>query len=214
MAAMANSGSDVLHHKVEFMNLQAPSQPRYQSTEEKLVALHGVNWQQFKAVEANLEGVRAVRLAYLAGVLEIRSPIGDEHETVKSTLGVLLEAYMRHKNLRHYRRGGFTLEAPGYASGTPDESYSIGTRRQFPDLVIEVIVTSGTIDRKEPYRPLQISEVWFWWKKQLRVFQLNGAQYLEVSRSQFFPELDLALLLKYVDYPDQYDAVSAFLAEL
>ncbi|MBF2049452.1 MAG: Uma2 family endonuclease [Elainella sp. C42_A2020_010] len=195
------------------MNLQAPNRSRHHG-DEQLVTLHGVNWEQFKAIEANLEGVRAVRLSYLQGVLEIMSPIGDQHEAIKSTIGVLLEAYMRHKNMRHYRRGGFTLEAPGYASGTPDESYSIGTRRRFPDLVIEVIVTSGTIDRKELYRPLQIPEVWFWWKQQLRVFQLNQDLYSEVTRSQFFPDLDLALLLKYVDYPDQYDAVQAFLAEL
>jgi Uma2 family endonuclease len=103
--------------------------------------------ERFKAIEANLEEIQEVRLSYFAGVLEIMSPIGDKHETVKSTISVLLEAYMRDAGIRHYR-GGFTLEASGYASGTPDESYSIGKRRAVPDIVIEAIITSGSIDRK------------------------------------------------------------------
>lgn len=181
---------------------------------ENRVRLQGVNWQQFKAIEANLENVRDVRLSYLQGVLEILSPIGDEHETVKSTLSVLLEAYLRYKRIRHYRRGGFTLEMPGHASGFPDESYSIDTRKPFPDLVIEVIVTSGSIDRRELFRSFTIPELWFWQAGELRVFCLRSGRYEETARSQFFPDLDLALLVKYVNYPDQYDAVQEFLAEI
>lgn len=123
------------------------------NTAEKLVTLHDITWKQFKAIEAQLEDKREVRLTYLAGVMEIISPIGDKHEYVKTTLGYLLEAYMREKGIRFYGRGGFTLEAPGYASGTPDESYCIGSNKETPDIVIEIIVTSGTIDRRELYKP-------------------------------------------------------------
>lgn len=49
---------------------------------------------------------REVRLTYLSGVMEIMSPIGGEHEYVKSTLGLLLEAYMREKGIRFYKLGG------------------------------------------------------------------------------------------------------------
>jgi Uma2 family endonuclease len=199
---------------VTIMSLQLQDTPAHLPLEERLVTLQGVTWEQFKAIDANLEDVRDVRLSYLQGVLEIMSPIGDKHETVKSTLGALLEAYMRYKNIRHYIRGGFTLESPGYASGTPDESYSIGVRRELPDLVIEVIITSGSIDRKELFHPLNIPELWFWKANQLQVFCLNTEQYEETSRSQVFPDLDLALLLKYIKHPDQYDAVQEFLAEI
>lgn len=33
-------------------------------------------------------------------------------------------------------------------------------------------------------------------------------QYEEVNRSGFFPDLDRVLLLHYIKYPDQYDAVN------
>jgi len=196
------------------MNIPLLDKPAFQPTEEKLVTLHGMTWEQFKAIEAQLEHNRSVRLSYLAGVMEIMSPISAEHEYVKSTLSLLLETYLRHKGIRFYKLGGFTLESSGYASGTPDESYSFGNRQEIPDLVIEIIVTSGTINRLELYKPQRVPEVWFWKSNQLRVFHFKEGEYQEVSRSEFFPDLDLFLLLRYLGHPDQYDAVQEFIAFL
>ncbi|MGF2038123.1 MAG: Uma2 family endonuclease [Nostoc sp. CmiVER01] len=182
-----------------------------QPTEEKLVTLKDVSWEQFKGIEAQLQENRNVRLSYLSGILEIMSPIGDKHEKVKSTVGLLLEAYMKKLSIRFYRRGGFTLEEPGYASGTPDESYSIGTEREVPDIVIEIIVTSGSISRKELYKPKKVPEVWFWKSNQIKIFHLSeSGEYEEVNRSGFFPNLDPALMLSYIAMPDQYDAIIEF----
>lgn len=183
-----------------------------QPTEETLVTIYGMTWEKFKAIEVQLEDNRDVRMSYLSGVLEIMSPISEEHEEIKTTLGYLLEAYMREKGIRFYGRGGFTLEAPGYASGTPDESYSIGSKKEVPDIVIEIIVTSGTINRRELYKPMKVPEVWFWKSDKLQVYCLREGDYEEVSRSTFFPDLDLALLLRYIGHPDQYDAVREFQA--
>jgi Uma2 family endonuclease len=190
------------------MNIPLLEQP----TVEKLVTVNGVSWEQFKIIEAQLENNREVRLTYLSGVMEIMSPVGDEHEYVKTTLGYLLEAYMREKGIRFYGRGGFTLEESGYASGTPDESYCIGSNKATPDIVIEIIVTSGTINRKNLYKPKKVPEVWFWKSNQITIFRLNEqGEYEEVNRSEFFPDLDPALLLRYLAMPDQYDAVQEFI---
>jgi len=179
--------------------------------QEKLVTVADVSWEEFKAIEAQLKDNRNVRLSYLSGILEIMSPIGEKHEYVKITLSYLLEAYMRELGIRFYGRGGFTLEEPGYASGTPDESYCIGNNKETPDIVIEVIVTSGTINRKELYKPKKVPEDWFWKSDQIKIFRLNaGGEYEQVNRSSFFPNLDPALLLQYIGYPDQYDAVAEF----
>ena len=193
------------------MNSQSQENQSIQPVECKLVTLRGINWEQFKTIELQLENKREIKLSYLAGVMEIMSPIGKTHEYIKSTLGLLLEAYMRSKNIRFYKRGGFTLEELGYAYGTPDESYCIGSDKEIPDIAIEIIVNSGTIDRRELYEPTQVPEVWFWKIDQLRVFHLQeSGEYEEVSKSQFFPDLDLNLLVKYVGYLDQYDAINEF----
>jgi Uma2 family endonuclease len=186
--------------------------PLLEQETEKLITVPGVSWQQFKTIEVQLAENHAVKLAYLAGVLEIMSPIGDKHEYVKKTLSYLLEAYMRYKGIRFYGRGGFTLEAAGYASGTPDESYCIGTNKEVPDIVIEIIVSSGSINRTELYKPKRVPEVWFWRNNKIQIFSLNAVlEYEEVNRSRFFTDLDQELLLQFLSISDQYDAVSQFI---
>jgi len=117
---------------------------------------------------------------------------------------------MREKGIRYYIRGSFTLMKEGESSGEPDESYCIGSDKEIPDLVIEVIITSGSINKLDVYKPKGVPEVWFWKNNQLQVFHLKESEYQEVTHSKFFPELDLNLLLNYTQYQDQYDAVQAF----
>jgi hypothetical protein len=139
----------------------------------------------------------------------LRNPIFPK-EYLKSTLSVLLESYMREKGIRHYRRGSFTLMTDGETSGEPDESYCIGSDKEVPDIVLEIIITTGSINKLDVYRPKGVPEVWFLKSDQLRVFHLKGNNYQEITRSEFLPELDLETLLRYTQYQDQYDAVQAF----
>jgi len=192
------------------MSTQVLEKPVDRTVGANTVTLSNIGWSHFKAIEACFQGIRGVKLSYLAGVLEIMSPISRQHERIKKTLGYLLETYMRETGIRFYGCGSFTLESPGYASNEPDESYCIGSYKEIPDIAIEVIVTSGTLNRLELYKPKGIPEVWFWKSDQLTLFRWQEGRYQEVKRSQFFPELDLDLLLRYVGYPDQYDAVKAF----
>jgi len=178
---------------------------------EKLVTLAGISWEQFRGIATQLENHRGVKLTYLSGALEIMSPIGERHECLKTTLGYLLEAYLREKGIRFYGKGGFTLEVAGKASATPDESYCIGSDKNIPDIVIEVIVTSGTLDKREIYQAKKITEVWFWKSQKIKIFYLVDGDYQEVVRSSFFPDLDIALLERYLEYPDQYDAINEFI---
>jgi Uma2 family endonuclease len=196
------------------MNLQItePSYPK--SLNESMITLRGITWDRFKTIESDFADINSVRLTYVGGDLEIMAPIGEEHEAVKSTLGFLLETYMWEKDIRFYKRGGFTLEKPGYAAGEPDESYSIGSKKAVPDIVIEIIVTSGSIKKLDLYKPLEIPEVWFWKANRLNIFRLKDGEYQEISRSEFFPDLDVTLLLDYLQYSDQYDAVREFRAKI
>jgi len=188
--------------------LPLQTQPENQPLPEGVSTLYDVSWEQFKTIDALLDRHQGVKPSYLRGLLEITSPVGPEHESVKCTLGLLLEAYLREKGIRFYRCGGFTIESPKTASGTPDESYAIGSPKEIPDIVIEVIVSSDRLDKKELYRPKQVPEVWFWKQGEIIVFQLGEQGYEQRDRSQFFPALDLSVLIGYVNSPDQYDAVA------
>lgn len=177
---------------------------------ESVIGLKGVSWERFNKIQSDFDDIPSCKLTYTRGLLEIMAPISDEHEYIKSNVGELLGTYMREKRIRFYKRGGFTLAKEGFSSGEPDESYCIGSNKEVPDIVIEVIITSGTLNKLEVYKPLNIPEVWFWKKQQLQIFHLTNGEYQQVTRSQFFPDLDLELLERYIEYPDQYDAVMEF----
>ena len=53
------------------------------------------------------------------------------------------------------------LEVAGQAGKEPDIAYSFQSRKPMPDLVVEVIFTSGNIENlKKSYEILDISELW------------------------------------------------------
>lgn len=176
--------------------------------------IHNLTWEQFEELDRSLETFAGVKLAYLDGTAEIM-PVSPEHEDFKSTIALLLEAYLRAKQIRFYKRGGPSLgDKVIGARNEPDESYNLGSRKQFPDLVIEVVITSGGVDKLEGYRRMQVQEVWFWEDGVLDIYQLAGDRYQKISRSQLLPELPLETFCKYITYHDQYDAVTEFLADI
>ena len=172
-----------------------------------------ISWPQFDAIAMAFNEIAGVRLTYLDNVLEIMT-LSPEHEETKSTIRVLLEAYLREMGIRFYVRGSATLgsrEIGGQKE--PDESYNLETKKAIPDLVIEVIFTSEAINKLELYRRIGIPELWFWEDGILQIYSLEN-EYQKVESSRLIPHLDLALFKKYITYFDQYDAVTDFLQDL
>lgn len=173
-----------------------------QDPEERRV-LSQVTWAQYEALLAELGGGSAYRVHFLTGVLEIVAP-SRRHESGKTRIGDLLVIYFLETETEYFPMGSTTLQNPDLqAGGEPDESYCIGTDKTVPDLAIEVIVTSGSINRLELYRRLGVSEVWFWQRDRLSLYHLREttpaqfvatAGYESIDTSEVLPNLDLALL--------------------
>ncbi len=123
---------------------------------ENHLILSGISWLQLEALDTIFSGIPGVRLFYLDGFLEIMT-LSLEHEEIKGTLRSLIEAYMREKGIRFYIRGSATLgseETQGKKE--PDESYNLNTKKLYPDLVIEVIFTSGGLDKLQFYQRMGV----------------------------------------------------------
>lgn len=173
-----------------------------------------ISWEQFEAITLAFQDIPGVKLSYLDGWVEIMTT-GDEHEDLKKTIAILLETYMRAKGIRFYGRGASTLGSRQQGvQREPDESYNIDTKKEVPDFLIEVVITSEGLDKLECYKRIGVSEVWFWSNQTLRVYQLQDGQYQPVTRSQFLTALDLELLAQYIRSEDQYDAVTGFLTAI
>lgn len=182
-------------------------------SQEQYLILSGISWLQLEAIEAAFENVAGVRFVYLDGLLEIMT-ISPEHEDTKGTIRALLETYMREKGIRFYIRGSATLGSQELgARKEPDESYNLATKKAIPDLVIEVVFTSGGIDKLQLYKRIGIPEVWFWEDGILNVYHLKE-EYERLERSELLPDLDLSVLGRYISYHDQYDAVTEFIKVL
>ena len=79
------------------------------SDQESIITLYGISWEKFEAIASLLEDTK-IRLTYLDGILDIISP-SREHEISKSTVGLLLETYLRHLGRRFYTTGIYSRKS-------------------------------------------------------------------------------------------------------
>jgi Uma2 family endonuclease len=177
---------------------------------EQRLTLHGVTWEQYETLRATLDHIAGLRMTYLEGVLELMSPSLD-HEGIKKSLARLLEIYALERDVPLNGYGSTTFRKRAKERGLePDECYCVGPIKEVPDIALEVVLSSGGIDKLEVYRGLDVPEVWFWEEGRLAVFQLAIDGYQPARRSRFLPDLDLEQLLAFVRPDDQTDAVRAY----
>ncbi len=177
--------------------------------------LRGVSWAQYEALLEMRGDHSAPRIAYLGGDVEIMSP-SRPHEQLKKMISRLLEAWADEMQIRLEGAGSETLKrAPKKVGAEPDECYLVGDHNpKVPDLAIEVIWTSGGLNKLEIYRDLGVHEVWVWQKRVLQIHVLHRGRYVARAKSEVLPTLDIELLVRCLDQPDQTQAVRALRREL
>ncbi|XQQ06753.1 MAG: Uma2 family endonuclease [Leptolyngbya sp. IPPAS B-1204] len=191
--------------------LMAPQVLAHPLPSEQRVVLEGVSWQQYEILLATLgNDFPNLRLSYLKGVLEIMST-SPEHEEIKTTIGLLIEAYFQETRTRFHGMGSVTFRKAAKQRGLePDECYCLERKKEFPDIAIEVVLSSGMVDKLEIYRGLQVVEVWFWENGAFQIYHLRADHYEPVASSELLPKLDMELLARCVRPEEQFDAVMEF----
>ncbi|MEG4940691.1 Uma2 family endonuclease [Microcoleus sp. F4-D5] len=179
--------------------------------EQRLILPGYYTWEQFEAIESLMADSPGLRITYLDGWIEFMT-VGEAHESFKKAIAILLEAYFFELGIEFFPVGIATRrDRARDVSFEPDESYYIGSRKEHPDLAVEVTITSGSTNKLAKYLRLRIPEVWFWENNQLAVYRLRQDDYEQISRSEFLPELDLALLVRCVLMPSIIEARREFL---
>jgi Uma2 family endonuclease len=168
-------------------------------------------WKEFEIIETLTADPGRLRMTYLDGCIEFMT-LGEQHESIKKILAILIEAYLFEKGINFIPVGSATRRAKEKsASFEPDESYYIGEKKANPDLAIEVNITSGSIDKLEKYKRFNITEVWFWENNQLSLYHLKNDNYEQINQSELLPDLDIDLLASCVLMPYIIDARTAFI---
>jgi len=167
-----------------------------------------VSWETYEALLTDLgDNFPGLRVHYLEGVLEITMP-SRQHEVFKENIGRLLGVYFEQTRTRFYSLGSTTFRNEAKRRGAePDLSFCIGTDQALPDIAIEVVKTSGGVDKLAIYQGLSVAEVWFWQDNCFTLYHLGEQEYEQVGFSEFLPDLDLNLLASYVTYSEPLDAV-------
>jgi Uma2 family endonuclease len=184
--------------------------------EDHIVLLRNATWADYQRVLAMRGDSSVPRLAYLKGVLQLVKPSRD-HEAIKSVIGRLVEVWCLEHDLEFGVFGSWTLEREEDERAVePDECYIFGDPQgvERPHLAIEVIWTSGSIDKRAIYRKLGVAELWFWRRGRISVYVLRGETYEESPRSEVLPGIDLVELAGFLDRPSTSQAIRAYRAAL
>ena len=181
---------------------------------ETPITITDLTWREFKATEQLIDRP-GVRLSFLDGILEIRQMPSEKHETVKERIGTLLDLYLLQMSIDYTPTGSMTLESEeGLVKREANKSYKLRPDSTYPDLAIEVVVTSGGIDKLKAYKRLMMPEVWFWQNGSLSIYNLrvtdNSVSYEKVPSSELLPSLNIALLIRCIDTLNHVEAVKTF----
>jgi Uma2 family endonuclease len=168
-----------------------------QADEEMRVVVAKVPWVLYKRIDdARGPDCGVPKLYWHDNQLEIMST-SLNHEELKKWIASMLEDFLLWVGIEYFTHGSATMQKLKRAGAEPDDSWCFKTQKIFPDLVLEIALTSGGLPKLEVYRHFAVREVWMWRKDGLEVWTLKrdkSAYEGPAKRSRLLPKLDLALL--------------------
>ncbi|NLX95246.1 MAG: Uma2 family endonuclease [Rhodopirellula sp.] len=179
---------------------------------ESRVVLNNVRWQTFEALLAETESAGS-RFTYDEGDLEIMSP-SAEHELIKRRLGRMIETMTMELEIPIASLGSTTFKAEMKRKGIePDECYYVANQPRVqgrmeidlaedppPDLVIEVDISSSSLDQLRIYAALGVPEVWICDGDTIAIHHLaDDGSYLRRDESLAFPFLPIDQVQHFLD---------------
>ncbi|AGY57440.1 Uma2 family endonuclease [Gloeobacter kilaueensis] len=181
-------------------------------TQPQAFLLTGTTWENYQSLLA-IVGERPIRVTYDRGNLELVSP-SFNHERLKKRLARIVAALTEELDLALVAAGSTTLKRQDLDRGLqPDECFYIQSAEAVagktqvslpdepaPDLVIEIDVTSSSLDRLGVYAAMGVPEVWRYRNGSLIAYCLDPAKiaYQEIEYSAAFSFLNLSELAQFL----------------
>jgi Uma2 family endonuclease len=134
------------------------------------------------------------QVSYFDGTIEIVMP-SRAHEIFSGAFHLLLSLYLAHLDIECLATGSADQEIEGTAAVQPDQSYCIDGVKAIPDLSVEVVFSSGGINKLARYQAIGVPEVWFWEDGVLALYCLRSNGYEKIERSELpgLSDLDLSV---------------------
>jgi Uma2 family endonuclease len=191
------------------------------SRAEQRVLLRNISWETYERLLDERGDSRVPRLAYDRGDLEIMSP-SSEHESVAYFVALLVAVLAEEMRVNAYGVGSTTYRRGDIGRGfEPDASFYIRNEERIrgkpridlsvdppPDLVIEVDITSPSLDKFSIYARASIPEIWRHDGESLAIFELRGEKYIEVPGSSTLLPLTSEALSSFIEESTSLDIVT------
>jgi Uma2 family endonuclease len=185
--------------------------PATTTTLVERVVLNGVNWETYESLLADIGDHHNLRLTYDRGTLQIMSPT-PEHGHYGHILALLVEvlAEEMEQNVRCF--GITTFRRKDLKRGfEPDTCFYIQNEAHFrgklgldlkvdppPDLLVEVDITSSSLDRFSIFAAFGVPEVWRFDGERLEIFLLSEGAYAKAEKSAALPFVVPEVLVGFV----------------
>jgi Uma2 family endonuclease len=186
--------------------------------------LSGISWETYRRLLEDLDGKPSPRLNYHQGTLELMV-LSPEHERFNrlfsaffENLAVALKTDIEEVGATTFHREdlaeGFEADTSFYIRHAGSIRRKIKESRQkrkqkrvvidltkdpAPELIVEVDVTSGSLNKFPIYAAIGVQEVWHYDGRKVRFYQLVGADYHPVTRSVAFPSVTAKTVESYLD---------------
>jgi Uma2 family endonuclease len=177
---------------------------------ENYLILHPISWETFGRMSEELRESPSQHLTYSEGYLQIMSPL-MEHENNNWFISRLIFMMAEEWDLNIKSVGSLTLKRDDIQKGVePDACFYLQNELKIrnkqhidlnegdnpPDLVIEIDITPGSLDKFPIYGALGVPEIWRYDGNKLRFYGLDQETqgYQEMGHSLAFPLLDIRLI--------------------
>lgn len=182
-----------------------------QSAPEQRVLLRQVSWETYERLLSDEPDRSVPRLAFDRGVLELMSP-SFEHERINRAFASIVELVCDAYGIDFVDAGSMTIRRPDLEKGfEPDTSYYIEHAAEVidkkridatvdppPDLVIEIDLSSGSMNKFPIYAAMGVPELWRYENDRVAIFHLVGESYVTDPRSRWLPALTSDVLARFV----------------
>ena len=164
---------------------------------DQILTITGADWLDYQ--NFNSQEYPGYRVSYFNGEITIVSP-GRNHERIAAVIDRLIIAYCEKYELQDFPFGQTRLNVWGQAGREPDLAYAFGSDKDLPDLVVEVIFSSGDIETlKSSYKNIGISELWIWKDNKITFYTLKPNNYSVVEASNILTTINSSSLVNYIN---------------
>ncbi len=176
------------------------------------VILYNVSWETYERLLREHDGNSSTHFSYDQGKLEI-IVLSAKHERKSRVLSHLVSILAEELEMDIVAFGSTTFQRPDLQKGfEPDGCFYVTNEAEMrnkleidltvdpaPDLIIEIDITSPSLNKFPIFAALGIQEIWRYDGETVRIWCLAASSYQEAMQSSLFPLATGATLTEFLE---------------